>query len=139
MVLLDTDVVSAVMRPKENPSVVAWLDRQDAAAVWITAVTLLEGRFGLSRMADGKRRNELTARFERLVFGELAGHILPFDKDAAERAALVSVLRRGADRKVEYHDIQIAGIALARNASLATRNTRDFQGLNLLLINPWEA
>ncbi|HEV7255405.1 MAG TPA: type II toxin-antitoxin system VapC family toxin [Mesorhizobium sp.] len=137
MVILDTNVVSALMRPRENPSVVGWLDTLPRSLIWTTAVTILEIRFGLAIMEDGKKRSSLTVSFESLLQGKLLGRVAPFDRSAAEQAADVSSLRRFAGRRVETADAQIAGIALSRGARLATRNIRDFEGLGLELINPW--
>lgn len=139
MIVLDTNVLSALMRPDVNPAPVGWLDAQAANRIWTTAVCLMEIRVGLLQMPDGKRRSQLTSSFETLVGGLLLNRVLPFDAEAAEQASLVSELRRTIGRTAEYGDYQIAGIARSRGATLATRNLSDFEGLNIPLVDPWQA
>ena len=137
MVILDTNVVSALMRPRDNLNIVKWLDRLPRNEIWTTAVAILEIRFGLLIMSDGKKRSALTMQLEALLKTPLLGRVAPLDHAAAEQAASVLALRRAAGRQVETADAQIAGIALSRGASLATRNVRDFEGIGLGLVDPW--
>ncbi len=139
MIILDTNVLSALMRKAPEARVVAWLDRQPAESVWITSVTLFEARLGLALLPRGRRRRALETAFEQLLQDDLENRVLDFDSAAATAAALLAAGRQQAGRPVDVRDTQIAGIALARHATLATRNVRHFQGLNVLVVNPWEA
>jgi toxin FitB len=139
MILLDTNVVSALMQREPDPAVVEWLDRQPAESVWTTTITVFEVRFGLELLADGRRRRLLEEAFARALEEDFENRILPFDPAAADLAGRLAAERRRAGRPVEIRDIQIAGITAARRASLATRNLRHFEGLGLSLVDPWSA
>ena len=138
MIVLDTNVISSLMRPEENPVVVQWLDGQPKRSVWTTATTILEVRYGLLILPAGRRRESLVARFDHVLDDSLEGRVLKFDRLSAERAAEISARRRTVGRTVDAHDTQIAGIVMSRNATLATRNVRDFDDLDMPLVNPWE-
>lgn len=138
MIILDTNVVSALMRKAPDPAVVGWLDRQPAESVWITSVTLFEARFGLALLPEGKRRQVLLSAFARLLEEDLENRVLDFDAGAAVEAAELAAQRQRAGRPVDMRDTQIAGIALARRATLATRNTRHFADLQVNVIDPWQ-
>lgn len=137
MIILDTNVVSALMRREPDPGVVVWLDGLPPESVWTTSITVFEVRFGLALMADGQRRRRLEDAFERSLEEDFENRVLPFDPAAAQVAGRLAAERRLAGRPVEIRDIQIAGIAAARKATLATRNTRHFQECGLVLVNPW--
>lgn len=137
MILLDTNVLSALMRRDADPAVVAWLDGQPPESIWTTAITLFEVRFGLDLLADGRRRRRLEAAFAKALQEDFEGRVLSFDPAAAVAATALAARRRRAGRPVEIRDVQIAGIAAARKATLATRNTRHFDGLGVALVNPW--
>jgi predicted nucleic acid-binding protein len=139
MIILDTNVISAVMRQDANPVVVGWLDRQPGESVWMTAVTVFEVHFGLELLAQGRRRRQLEAEFARALNEDFEGRILPFEQSAARAAASIAAHRRQEGRSIEIRDAQIAGIASARRATLATRNTRHFAGLGIPLVDPWAA
>ena len=139
MIILDTNVLSALMRTKPEAAVVAWLDRQPAESVWITSITLFEARFGLALLPKGRRRQTLEAAFARLLKEDLENRVLDFDADAATEAALLAAERQKTGRPVDMRDTQIAGIALARHATLATRNVRHFQDLKVPVVDPWLA
>lgn len=139
MTILDTNVLSALMRTKPDVAVVSWLDRQPADAIWITSVTLLEARFGLALLPKGKRRFGLERAFEQVVEEDLANRILDFDSVAAAAAARLAAERRRAGRIVDLRDTLIAGIAQARRATIATRNTKHFEGLDVAVVDPWRA
>ena len=139
MIVLDTNVLSAVMPPTRDAAVVAWLDRQPARAVWTTAVTVIEIRTGIELLPEGRRRRLLEEEFARALDIDLDGRVLPFDTAAAQIAGELSARRRRGGFTDDVRDIQIAAIALARNASVATRNVRHFAGLGLQVVNPWEA
>ncbi len=137
MILLDTNVISALMRRRPEPKVVDWLDNQPAESIWTTAVTVFEVRTGLELLESGKRRHELEGGFEQLLEEELEGRVQPFDHPAARAAANITAERQRAGRPVEIRDVQIAGIAKARRATLATRNTKHFAALGVDLVDPW--
>ena len=139
MIVLDTNVLSALMREKPEASVVAWLDRQPAESVWITSVTLFEARFGLALLPKGRRRQSMEAAFELLLKEDLEDRVLDFDAAAAGEAAILAAERQKRGRPVDMRDTQIAGIALARRATLATRNVRHFRDLNVPVVDPWQA
>ncbi len=121
MIVLDTNVLSAVMQRRPPASVLGWLDAQASEALWITSITLFEVRFGLAAMDDGRRKSELQRAFEALIEQDLAHRIVVFDGLAADRAAGLAAERKLQSRPVDIRDTFIAGIALAHGASLATR------------------
>ncbi|MBI1394985.1 MAG: PIN domain-containing protein [Betaproteobacteria bacterium] len=137
MIVLDTNVLSALMRPRPDAAVVEWLDDQPTDSIWITTVTLFETRLGLKILPAGKRRSALEAAFERLLVEDLENRILDFDARAATEAAALAALRRQAGLPVDVRDTMIAGIALSRRAAVATRNTRHFSDLDIPVIDPW--
>jgi len=138
MIVLDTNVLSALMHPAPDKNVVAWLDRQPRTSIWTTSVTVLEVRFGLQIMASGKRRSALLQAFEELL--DRIGHrVVPFDAAAAQQAGDLMASRHKQGRPGELRDTMIAGIVLAQHATLATRNTAHFDGISVPLINPWSA
>ncbi|MBV9775939.1 MAG: PIN domain-containing protein [Acetobacteraceae bacterium] len=137
MILLDTNVLSALMRDPSDAAVVAWLDEQNPARIWTTTVAMFEIRFGLARLAEGRRRAALEAAFEALLREDLAGRVAPLDRGAAEAAGLLAARRAAAGRAVDVRDTLIAGIALARRAAVATRNTRHFDDVETGVVNPW--
>jgi toxin FitB len=138
VIVLDTNVLSALMQHKPDAKVVAWLDSQHAESVWISSVTLFEARYGLALLAAGQRQSLLQERFDQLVQDDLEGRVLVFDADAASQAARLAADRKARGRPVDMRDTFIAGIALARRATLATRNTRHFDDLFVPVVNPWE-
>ncbi len=138
MIILDTNVLSALMRTTPEVAVVSWLDRQPTESVWITSITLFESRLGLAVLPKGRRQQTLEAAFARLLEEELENRVLDFDSAAAIEAASLAAERQKAGRQVDIRDTQIAGIALARRATLATRNTRHFRDLKVPVIDPWE-
>jgi predicted nucleic acid-binding protein len=137
VILLDTNVISALMRRDPDPMVVAWLDRLPPESVWTTSITVFEVRFGLELLAEGNRRRVLEEAFARALEEDFENRVLPFDQTAAQAAGRLAAEHRRAGRTVEIRDVQIAGIAAARKATLATRNLRHFEGLGLALVNPW--
>lgn len=138
MIILDTNVLSALMRTAPDAAVVRWLDRQPAESIWITSITLFEVRLGLALLPRGRRKHALEAAFDQLLEEDLAQRVLDFDSAAAIEAASLAAARRKAGRPVDIRDTQIAGIALARRASLATRNVKHFQDLKVAVIDPWQ-
>lgn len=138
MIVLDTNVISALMRPHRSAELRDWLDRQPFESIWTTTISVYEILAGIEMLPVGKRRRMLEEAFEASV-ALLAGRILPFDLNAAEHAAAIlsSRLLRGVNK--ETRDTQIAGIVMSRAATLATRNVKDFQDLDIVLVDPWSA
>ena len=137
MIVIDTNVLSALMRKVPDKAVVDWLDRQAAESIWITSITLFETRLGLALLPKGKRRNALEGAFEKVLIEDLEGRILDFDQPAAEAAAQLAATRQRGGHTIDVRDTQIAGIVIARRAELATRNVRHFSDLSVEVINPW--
>lgn len=137
MILLDTNVLSALMQQRPDAEVIRWLDRQPRTSVWTTSITVFEIRFGLQVMATGKRRSLLMVAFDRLLNELIERRIAYFDSAAAEQAADLMAARQRKGRSGELRDTMIAGIALASHASLATRNVPHFEDIASSVINPW--
>ena len=138
MTILDTNVLSALMRQTPDKHVVEWLDRQPRTSIWTTSVTVLEVRFGLQIMPAGRRRSSLIQAFEALL-NNIGQRVAAFDVDAAQQAGEVMALRHKRGRPGDLRDTMIAGIVLAHRATLATRNTVHFDDLAVSVINPWSA
>ncbi len=138
MIILDTNVLSALMRTSPDVAVVDWLDRQPADSIWVTSITVFEARFGLALLPLGRRRLGLERAFERILEEDLANRVLEFDVIAAASAAQLAADRQRGGRAIDFRDTLIAGIAQARRATIATRNTRHFEGLDLQVVDPWK-
>jgi predicted nucleic acid-binding protein len=136
MIILDTNVLSAAMQ--REPVVIAWLNRQARTSVWTTAITVLEIRFGLDTMPVGRRRTERQTAFALALEEKLEGRVLPLDEQAAQTAGSLMATRQRAGRPRELRDSMIAGIALSQRATLATRNARHFDDLNVPVLDPWQ-
>lgn len=137
MVMLDTNVVSELMRLQPTPSVVSWVDALPPESIWICAVTLAELRLGVALLPEGNRRAVLVERTE-LILERLVPLCAPFDALAANEYARVVAARRKAGRPISVQDAQIAAIALSTGLTLATRNVKDFEGIEgMKLIDPW--
>src|SRR5664279_4165031 len=139
MIILDTNVLSALMRMVPEARVVAWLDRQPAESIWITSITVFEVRLGVALQPSGRRRQALEAAFAGLLKEDLENRVLDFDSAAATEAASLAATRQKNGRQVDMRDTQIAGIALARRAPLAARNMRGFADLKIAIVYPWAA
>jgi len=137
VIILDTNILGALMRSVPDATVVKWLDRQPAESVWITSITLFEARFGLALLPSGRRRQRLELEFDRLLREDLENRVLDFDSAAAVEAASLAAARQKSGRPVDMRDTQIAGIALVRHATLATRNVQHFTDLEISIVDPW--
>lgn len=135
MIILDTNVLSALMLRVPDVVVQAWLDRQPRTSIWTTAITVLEIRFGLHIMPAGKRRESLIQGFENLL-DKLGSRVAVFDDAAAQKASELMDARHKRGRPGDLRDTMIAGIVLSQNATLATRNTAHFEDLTAV-VNPW--
>jgi predicted nucleic acid-binding protein len=139
MILLDTNVLSALMQPVPDALVAAWLDRQVDSEIWTTSVSVFEIEYGLELMPTGKRRNHLESEFANLLAQDLRGRIADLDAIAAATAGRLMARRRRAGRDYQPEDSMISAIALTRRASLATRNVKHFDDLPITVVNPWQA
>jgi len=137
MILLDTNILSELMRPSPTAAVEEWLGAQMFASLFISAVTEAELRFGVALLADSKRRSRLAEELDKMLAEDFADRILPFDSAAAVSYARIASQRRKSGRPIAEADAQIAAIAQSRGATLATRNVTDFTGCGVDLINPW--
>ncbi|WPL18390.1 putative ribonuclease FitB [Thiorhodovibrio winogradskyi] len=137
MIILDTNVLSALMQQQPDAVVVGWLDRQAAETVWISSITQFEVYYGLNVLADGQRKILLHQRFNEVVQIDLANRIAVFDVRAANHAAQLAADRKMRGRPVDIRDTFIAGIAITHGATLATRNTKHFEDLPNSVVNPW--
>ena len=138
MIVLDTNVLSALMRREPDAGVIAWLDAQPRTSIWTTSVTILEVRFALQIMATGKRQSLLTQAFEAML-DKMGQRIAPFDSAAAAEAANLMAARQRRGQAGDLRDTMIAGIVLAHHATLATRNTSHFVDLSVPVVNPWDS
>ena len=137
MIVLDTNVLSALMRQAPDRKIVDWLDEQPRTSVWTTAVTVLEIRFGLQILPAGKRRSLLIQAFDAVLLDKIEQRIAPFDAMAAQKAGDLMAARHRKGRPGDLRDTMLAGIVLAHHATLATRNTRHFEDLSVPVVNPW--
>ena len=137
MILLNTNVVSDLMRPVPNPAVLAWVDAQSDRGLWLCSVVVSELLYGLARLPMGSRRAQLTQAFEAMLAEDFAGRVLAFDLPAAVVYADLVSAREQQGQPLAMADAQIAATCLAHGARLATRNVRDFEGLGLSWLNPW--
>lgn len=137
MIILDTSVLSGLMRSTPETAVIEWLDQQPAESVWITTVTVFDARLGLALLPAGKKRRQLEAAFERVLEEDLEHRVLDFDTAAAQAAAALAAERQRKGRTVDLRDTLIAAVAVARHASIATRNVRHFSDLSIPVVDPW--
>ena len=137
MIVLDTNVISEMMRPKPEAIVAAWFAAQTASALFTTALTQAEIFYGLALLPTGKRRVALQTAAKALFEEDFAGRLLPFDSDAATHFADIAAARRSLGQPISQTDAQIAAIARSRAAAIATRNQRDFADCGIALVDPW--
>lgn len=138
MILLDTNVISELMRGDPSPTVLAWFGSHAAAELYISAITEAELRAGIAFLATGQRRDRLQSALEGMIQEDFPGRVLPFDSDAARAYAEIAARRRAAGRPIAEADCQIAAIAKAAAAPVATRNVKDFDGCGVEVVNPWD-
>jgi predicted nucleic acid-binding protein len=136
VILLDTNVLSEVVRLSSSPKVLRWLAEQPPVSVFTTAITQAEMLYGLESLPAGRRRSKLQASLDS-IFGEFSGRILPFDDEAARVFAKIVAGRDALGRPISQFDGMIAAIARSRRAALATRNVADFQDCGLRIVDPW--
>ncbi|MBB4573221.1 type II toxin-antitoxin system VapC family toxin [Rhizobium lentis] len=136
MIVLDTNVISELQGRTHSERILNWLDGYDVEALFLTTIAVAEMRYGLELLDDGRRKTALISDFNRIE-SEFAGRIPGFSLSAANRYGLLAAQRRKTGR-METKDAMIAAICLANGATLATRSIRDFEGLDLKLVNPFE-
>lgn len=136
MILLDTNVISELMRAEPARIVLDWFGQHDAADLFISAVTEAELRTGVAILPEGQRRDRLQLALDAMIDQDFQTRVLPFDS-AAKAYAEIAAQRRAAGRPIAEADCQIAAIARANGAPVATRNVKDFDGCGIRLINPW--
>lgn len=139
MIVVDTNVVSEMMRAEPAPAVVSWLNGQEASSLFLTTITIGEIGYGLRILPQGKRRLLLEQGFERLLAEAFAGRVLAFDEEAARHYAEVMGRRKEMGRPLSILDGQIASIARANGCAVATQNVRDFVECGVDVINPFES
>ena len=138
-VLVDTNVVSELIRESPDPAVGDWTATQDLEDIFFSAVGEAELRYGAAILALGRRRQTLIADIERFLREAFDDRILPFDSAAARAYADIAAMRRSAGRPTQPADCQIAAIARSRGMTVATRNVRDFEGMGIDVVDPWIA
>ncbi|MBA2322296.1 MAG: type II toxin-antitoxin system VapC family toxin [Deltaproteobacteria bacterium] len=137
MILLDTNVISELMRASPSPRVAAWVGHRPAASLYTTAITQAEILHGIALLPAGRRRAAIEDAAAAVFEHDFSGRVLPFGGDAARGYARVAGERARLGRPISHFDAQIAGIATAVGAMLATRNTRDFELCGLSVVDPW--
>ncbi len=137
MIVLDTNVFSELKGRKHSDHLLRWLDGFSASEVFLTTITVAEIHFGLALLPEGARKSKLVETYSRLE-AEFAERILAFSTDAARIYGRISARRHFVGHELETKDAMIAAICLAHGATLATRNTKDCEGLDLRLVNPFE-
>ena len=136
-VLLDTNVLSELLRPLPNPAVEGWVAGHEAADLHFSAVGEAELRYGVALLPAGRRRDVLALAVEAILREDFEDRVLPFDSRAAREYADIAAYRRTAGRPVAPADCQIAAIARSRDMTVATRNIRDFADMEIELVDPW--
>jgi predicted nucleic acid-binding protein len=137
MILLDTNVISELMKPFPHAKVEIWLDRQLPSDCFVSAVTEAELRYGIEILPLGQRRQQFGIALNGMLAQDFAGRILAFDSAAALMYATIAADRRTSGRPISQFDAQIAAIARSVGATLATRNVADFQGCGISIVDPW--
>lgn len=138
MILLDTSVLSELIKPVPNEHVAAWLNTLSAHDVSTTSITAAELWAGVRRLPDGRRKAKLATEIDGVLYEDLGGRIEAFDLSAANQYGSISAVRARQGSPIGVADAQIAAICASRSATLATRNVKDFVDTGIKLINPWE-
>lgn len=137
MIVLDTNVVSELMSPRPSKAVTRWVSRHPAAALFTTTITQAEILYGVLLLPAGRRRKTIEELAEAMFDQEFSGRVLGFDGSAARTYAEIAVIRRRSGRPISHFDAQIAAIARAASAPIATRNVADFDGCGVEVVDPW--
>jgi toxin FitB len=137
MIILDTNVLSELMRAKPSPQIAAWVARQPASELFTTSITEAEIFYGIELLSKGKRRESLLAAAEAMFAEDFAGRIFGFESEAARAFSRIAARRGQLGRPISHTDAQIAAIAQVRRAKLATRNVADFADCGVEVVDPW--
>jgi toxin FitB len=137
VIVLDTNVVSELMRPEPAAAVLDWVDRQPGAEIYLSAITVAELLYGVARLSDGQRKVDLAERIEALLSDDFEHRIAPFDETAAAHYADIVIHRERTGRPISTADAQIAATCRSHGALLATRSVADFADTGVVLVNPW--
>ncbi|MEX2304154.1 MAG: type II toxin-antitoxin system VapC family toxin [Bryobacterales bacterium] len=138
MIILDTNVLSELLKPSPSRTVLTWFAKQPPLHLFTTTITQAEILYGLELLPGGRRRNALHTAIEAIFAEDFSGRILPFDSDAARAFPGIVARRRALGRPIAQSDAQIAAIAKARNAAVGTRNTADFEHCGVAVVDPWK-
>ena len=139
MIILDTNVLSEILRPIPDERVLAWFGAQTRSALFTTTVTRGELFYGMRLLPDDQRKTKLLSAVLSIFDDDLAGQVLSFDNDAADAYAEIGANRKAAGKPISQFDAMIAAIARSRGADLATRNVKDFVDCGISIIDPWNA
>jgi toxin FitB len=137
MILLDTNVISELMRREPSAQVVAWIEERPRSRLGITAITQAEVLYGIELLPKGRRKQALLTTAQTMFSEDFRGRIFPFNSDAAHVFAKISAVRQTQGKPISQLDAQIAAIVQALGAELATRNVTDFEGCGIKLLDPW--
>jgi predicted nucleic acid-binding protein len=139
MIILDTNVLSELMRPKPDETVSRWVSQQSISSLFITTITQAEILYGLALLPSGRRRSILEKTVEQMFAEDFNQRVLSFDTSAARAYAKIATKRRAAGRPIDQSDAQIAAIVLTYGATVATRNVSDFEDCGVAILNPCRA
>ena len=139
MIVLDTNVLSEAVRPTPQQRVLDWLAAQQAATLYTTTISEAELLYGIASLPGGRRRSALAETMRRMLSEDFAGRVLTFDRPAAREFAVIASVRRSKGRPISAFGAQIASIARAQGAAVATRNVSDLEGCGIDIIDPWIA
>lgn len=139
MFVLDTNVISEIMRPKPVPQVAAWIARQPMASLFTVSICQAEILSGIALLPEGRRRSAIEAAARAVFARDFEGRVLPFDSEGATIYADILAARRNAGRPIATIDLIVASVARSQGASVVTRDIGGFDDCGLTLINPWEA
>ena len=139
MIVLDTNVISELMRPAPAPPVLTWLAAQPRSALYTTSINRAELLYGAALLPRGRRRDDIQTAITAIFATEFAGHVLPFDDNAADHYARIVALRRGTGHPIEGFDALIAAVTAAAGFRIATRDQGGFTGCGIDVIDPWKS
>ena len=138
MIVLDSNVISELMRPVPSPVVVSWLDQQPAHSIWTTSISIFEIHMGLCLLPKCKKREKLEKIFAEVLHDDLCGRVLDFDTNTATESSRIASRLQAEGKPTDMRDLFIAGTVSARNAVLATRNIKHFIHTGINIVNPWD-
>ncbi len=137
MIILDTNVISELMRPMPSGQVAGWVEKQPTAELFTTAITEAEIYYGIELLAKGKRREGLLAAAEAMFSNDFVGRVIGFDSNASRAFAAIAARRRTVGKPISHPDAQIAAIAQFHRAALATRDAAGFEDCGIQIVDPW--